>query len=66
MTGDKDFALLVGKAFLREVERGDTQSATAFGRAFLLSLGMKGPVDRKEDHAAHGKSCGHDLVPAEN
>jgi len=66
MTGDKDFAVLVGKAFLREVQRGDTQSATAFGRAFLLSLGMKGPADDKEDHSENGKSFGHDAVPAEN
>ncbi len=66
MTGDKDFALLVGKAFLREVEQGHTQSATAFGRAFLLALGMKGPMEGKEKHAADDKSLGQDMVPAEN
>lgn len=66
MAGDKEFALLVGKAFLREVQKGDTQSATAFGRAFLLSLGMAGPDEHKEDHAANGRSCGNDMVPVEN
>ncbi len=65
-TGDRDFALLVGKAFLREVERGDTQSATAFGRAFLLSLGMKGPTENKENHIVNGRSIGQAPIPAEN
>ncbi len=65
MTEDKAFALLVGKAFLREVERGDTQSATAFGRAFLLSLGMTGPVENRE-RIANNRTLGHDMVPAEN
>jgi len=65
MTGNRDFALLVGKAFLREVERGDVQSAIAFGRAFLLSLGMKGPADTMHP-LPKGRSCDHDLVVAEN
>jgi len=43
MEANKDFALLVGKAFLHELEEGDTESALAFGRAFLLALGMQGP-----------------------
>jgi len=43
MEKNKEFALLIGKAFLREVEAGHTESAVAFGRAFLLSLGMRGP-----------------------
>ncbi len=66
MTVDKDFALLIGKAFLREVERGNTQSATAFGRAFLLSLGMKGPADHKKSEVPNGKVCANDLIAAEN
>jgi len=66
MTGDKDFALLVGRAFLREVERGDTQSAIAFGRAFLLSLGMKGPRDEARGAFPRGRSCHDDLVVVEN
>jgi len=43
MDKNKEFAVLVGRAFLREVEAGHTESAVAFGRAFLLSLGMRGP-----------------------
>ncbi len=66
MTADRDFAILVGRAFLREVERGDRQSATAFGRAFLLSLGMKGPADEKTKAVPNGRTCGNDLVAAEN
>ncbi len=66
MTGDRDFALLVGRAFLREVERGDTQSAIAFGRAFLLSLGMKGPAEKAKHGVSNGRSYDGDLVVAEN
>lgn len=66
MTGDKDFALLVGRAFLREVERGDTQSAIAFGRAFLLSLGMKGPAENLRHGVTNGRHCYGDLVAVEN
>lgn len=66
MTRDKDFALLVGKAFLREVERGDTQSAIAFGRAFLLSLGMKGPAEVEKHAMGRSKSAGSNLALAEN
>ncbi len=66
MTSDRDFAILVGKAFLREVDRGDRQSATAFGRAFLLSLGKKGPADHKESRVLNGRTCGNDLVAAED
>jgi hypothetical protein len=66
MTGDKDFALLVGRAFLREVERGDKQSAIAFGRAFLLSLGMKGPAEIVKHGVANGRPYDGDLVVAEN
>ncbi len=64
MTGDKDFALLVGRAFLREVERGDKQSATAFGRAFLLSIGARGPEDRVRSIVPREKAC-DDLVVVE-
>lgn len=45
MKKDREFAVLVGKAFLREVEAKRTERAIAFGRAFLLSLGMTGPDD---------------------
>ena len=66
MTGDKDFALLVGRAFLREVELGDKQSAIAFGRAFLLALGMKGPAESSKHGVANGRSYDGDLAAAEN
>ena len=48
MKKDKEFAVLVGKAFLRELEAGETDKAIAFGRAFLLSLGMAGPDASEE------------------
>jgi hypothetical protein len=58
MQANKDFALLVGKAFLRELDVGNTETALAFGRAFLLALGMKGP-DLKEKHGyANGRDYG--------
>ena len=53
MAKDTEFATLVGKAFLREIDMGHRDSAIAFGRAFLLALGMQGP----ETDAA-GKPCG--------
>lgn len=43
MAKDTEFATLVGKAFLRELDMGHRDSAIAFGRAFLLALGMQGP-----------------------
>ncbi len=58
MQANKDFALLVGKAFLHELELGNTEAALAFGRAFLLALGMKGP-DLTEKHGfANGRHHG--------
>jgi hypothetical protein len=65
MTADKDFAILVGKAFLREVERGNNQSAIAFGRAFLLSIGANGPVENARSAVPRGKTSDN-LVVAEN
>jgi len=65
MTGDKEFALLVGRAFLREVERGNKESAVAFGRAFLLSIGAKGPTENVKSPMAKGNGY-DDLVVAEN
>jgi len=55
MQANKDFAVLVGKAFLQEVEAGHTESAIAFGRAFLLSLGMKGPEPSKRNPLVQSK-----------
>jgi len=58
METNKDFALLVGKAFLHELDEGDTESALAFGRAFLLALGMKGPDTAEKNPFANGKNHG--------
>ena len=54
MSGNEDFALLVGRAFLHEIELGHRDQAIAFGRAFLLALGMKGPEDSDRAHVVHG------------
>jgi len=53
MAKDKEFATLVGKAFLHELDMGHRDSAIAFGRAFLLALGMQGP-----EADATTKPCG--------
>lgn len=59
MSGDKEFAVLVGRAFLHEINEGRTESAVAFGRAFLLSLGMKGPEpEKRHDHLSNGSVKG--------
>jgi hypothetical protein len=58
MEKNKEFAVLVGRAFLREVQSGDRESAVAFGRAFLLSLGMKGPDEDERtayNNGPHGE-----------
>jgi len=59
MEKNKEFAVLVGRAFLREIEAGHTESAVAFGRAFLLSLGMKGPDESEKTPYANGSSGEH-------
>jgi len=59
MDKNKEFAVLVGRAFLREVEAGHTESAVAFGRAFLLSLGMKGPDESERAPYTHGPRDGN-------
>jgi len=58
MEKNKEFAVLVGKAFLREVEAGNKESAVAFGRAFLLSLGLKGPEQSEKTPYANGRPHG--------
>lgn len=55
LTQNKDFAILVGKAFLRELEAGRKDAAIAFGRAFLLTLGMKGLEERSKNTVGQGK-----------
>ena len=59
MRKNKEFAVLVGRAFLREVEAGNKESAVAFGRAFLLSLGMTGPEDAEKSPCAQGHRDEH-------
>lgn len=65
MKKDKEFALLVGRAFLRELEAGETDKAIAFGRAFLLSLGMAGPDASEENSLPRSEHCSENgaLVP---
>ena len=62
---NKDFAVLVGKAFLKELDAGRVDSAIAFGRAFLLSLGMRGPEEPDTHHVA-GRPRPSDLAAAMN
>ncbi len=65
MKKDKEFAVLVGRAFLRELEAGETEKAIAFGRAFLLSLGMTGPLEGGCDPLPRCRHCAENvaLVP---
>ena len=65
VTANKDFALLVGKAFLRELEAGNRDGAIAFGRAFLLALGHKGPVASDKEAAVNGRERSHEMAHAE-
>ncbi len=66
MEKNKEFAVLVGKAFLREVEAGNKESAVAFGRAFLLSLGMKGPEESDKTTYENGRQHGEHWATATN
>jgi len=66
METNKEFATLVGRAFLREIDAGNTESAIAFGRAFLLALGMRGPVDSSRSPFAHGRTYGEHCALAHN
>jgi hypothetical protein len=63
VTADREFALLVGKAFLKQLESGSTETAIAFGRAFLLALGKRGPVVAEGDAGLNGR--GHSESYAE-
>lgn len=65
VTANKDFALLVGKAFLRELEVGNTDGAIAFGRAFLLALGNKGPEVQESDATVNGRERSQAFVQVE-
>jgi hypothetical protein len=66
MEKNKEFAVLVGRAFLQEIEAGHKESAVAFGRAFLLSLGMKGPEENETSSFAKGKHFEEHLVLVQN
>ena len=66
MDKNKEFAVLVGRAFLHEVEEGHREAAVAFGRAFLLSLGMKGPDLDEPSPFSNGRPFGEHLAAAEN
>jgi len=59
-----DFVILVGRAFLRELEAGRRDTAIAFGRAFLLTLGMRGPEETSRSHLGHGKPLNEHPVAA--
>jgi hypothetical protein len=65
MEANKDFAVLVGRAFLYELDAGNKDAALAFGRAFLLALGMKSPEDRQRSYLANGRHHG-EFALAEN
>lgn len=56
MKKNTGFALLVGKAFLKEIEEGHRDTAIAFGRAFLLALGKTGPCADNGFNALNGRS----------
>lgn len=66
MKKDKEFAVLVGKAFLRELEAGETDKAIAFGRAFLLSLGATGPSEGGGDPLPRCRHCTESLALVPN
>lgn len=64
MKKNREFALLVGRAFLHELEVGHRESAIAFGRAFLLSMGMRGPDAGERNRLASGKGLGEQCAAA--
>lgn len=65
VTADREFALLVGKAFLRELHGGNTDSAIAFGRAFLLALGKRGPEVSEGETVLNGRGHSEGYAEAE-
>ena len=64
MEKNKEFAVLVGRAFLQEIEAGHKDAAVAFGRAFLLSLGMKGPESMEKSPFSNSKPFGEQMALA--
>ena len=65
MTPNRDFALLVGKAFLRELEADNRDGAIAFGRAFLLALGHRSPVASENDATMNGRERSQEFAQVE-
>ena len=65
VTPNRDFALLVGKAFLRELEADNRDGAIAFGRAFLLALGHKGPEASENGAAMNGRERSQEFAQVE-
>ncbi len=63
MRKDERFALLVGKAFLQEIQAGHRDNAIAFGRAFLLALGHADP-ESSEDNGAFANRSSSDSMAA--
>jgi len=66
MKADNEFALLVGRAFLHELDVGHTESAVAFGRALLIAMGCRGLEQQYGDHAASGANGSREMVAATN
>ncbi len=64
MKKDKRFALLVGKAFLTELQEGHRDTAIAFGRAFLLALGREGPGAEDGFNPLNGRNHSHAMAMA--
>ncbi|MBE0518525.1 MAG: hypothetical protein IH630_04795 [Thermoplasmata archaeon] len=64
MRKDERFALLVGKAFLREIQAEHRDNAIAFGRAFLLALGHADPEPSEDNGALANRSIGDVMATA--
>jgi len=66
MSENKEFAVLVGRAFLHEIEASHKDAAIAFGRAFLLALGMKGPEQTQNRMSAMRRPCREHFILAQD
>lgn len=66
MKKDRRFALLVGKAFLQEIQAGHRDTAIAFGRAFLLALGNDGVGTDDGFNALNGKNHSQAMATVHN
>jgi len=66
MKKDQRFAILVGRAFLQEIQAGHRDTAIAFGRAFLLALGNEGPGSEEEFSVLNGRNHSQAMAMAHN